>query len=138
MSARDRAHARLLPIGFNSQNDSSRRNGPSRSSHSGRGYTLAQTTIPNNQGGLSRGREAPPHQQQIAQPLPMVPAQAAQQRRQIQADRQEESLRKRAFVTSLTGSNREEVEAAAAPAHVEISGSGYNTPREDVDEATAE
>ena len=76
-------------------------------------------------------REAPPHQQQIGQPPPMVPAQAAQQRRQVQADRQEETRRRKAFATGLTDSSRAPTEAP------EVLDSGYNTPREDVDDATA-
>jgi hypothetical protein len=60
----------------------------------------------------------------------MSGAQAAQHRRQVQADRQEESSRRRrAFETSLTGGAREVEEEAA--------GSGFSTPREDVDEAVA-
>jgi hypothetical protein len=56
-------------------------------------------------------------------------AQAAQARRQAQTDRQEESnRRRRAFNTNLTETQREPER--------EI-GSGFNTPREDVDEATA-
>lgn len=137
MSARDRAQARQLPIDFNSHDDSSRRNGQSRSARGGRGFTLAQNTNNNVQAGPSRARDGLPHQQQIAQPLPMVPEQAAQHRRQLQADRQEESRRRKAFVTSLTGSAREEADATVPPT-AEISGSGYNTPREDIDEATAE
>jgi len=136
MSSRDRAQARHLPIDFNSHGDNPRRNGPSRSS--GRGYTLIHTAASNGQGGPSRSRELPPHQQQITQPPLMVPKQAAQHRRQVQADKQEESRRRKAFDTSLTGSERAEAEAATPSARAEIPGSGYNTPREDVDDATLE
>ena len=126
MSARDRAQTRTLPIDFNSQSEPRRPEIPHKS-QSGRGFTLAQST---NTGGPSR-RDMP-QQQQIAQPPPMVPAQAAQQRRQIQADRQDEIRRRKAFVTTLTGSARDEVDGTAPP------DSGYNTPREDVDDVTAE
>jgi hypothetical protein len=75
-------------------------------------------------------REVPPDQQQISQPPPMSDAQAAQHRRQTQTDRQEESSRRRrAFETGLTGGVRELEEEPA--------GSGFSTPREDVDEAVA-
>ena len=56
-------------------------------------------------------------------------AQAAQARRQAQTDRQEESnRRRRAFNTNLTETQRDPEREV---------GSGFNTPREDVDEATA-
>ena len=137
MSARDRAQARQLHIDFKSNDDAPRLNGPSRSSHPGRGFTLAQRPIPNGHGGPSRLRDVPPHQQQIAQPSPMAPEQAAQQRRQVQADRQAETRRKKAFVTTLTASTQNVAETPKALGSAMISGSGYNTPREDVDEATS-
>ena len=69
----------------------------------------------------------------------MAPAQAAQQARQIQVDN-DESRRRKAFVTTLTdpydtdsGLNR--------PSRANIDDgrrSGFATPREDVDDATAE
>lgn len=137
MSARDRAQARQLRINFNSHEDPPQRNGASRSSHAGRGFTLAQRPPQAGHGGPSRLRDAPPHQQQIAQPPPMVPEQAAQQRRQVQADRREETRRKKAFVTTLTGNNGHAAEASHAPRSTEISGSGSNIPREDIDDATS-
>jgi hypothetical protein len=70
----------------------------------------------------------------------MNAAQAAQQRRQIQTDRQEEGRRRKAFVTGLTDGS-----GASAPPSGPASGrqspaesaSGFATPREDVDDATA-
>jgi hypothetical protein len=99
MSARDRAQARQLPVEF-SQPPSERRGGRHQA-HSGRGFTLSNSSIPNGAAGVQRMREVPPDQQQISQPPPMSDAQAAQHRRQTQTDRQEESSRRRrAFESS--------------------------------------
>lgn len=111
MSSREQAQSRQINVDFN---DQSRRAGPSRNGQ-GRGFTMQQ-------------REGP-HQQQLTAHTPMGPAQAAQARRQAQADRHEETSRRRkAFNTNLTGTQRSPEEDL---------GSGFRTPREDVDEATA-
>lgn len=80
-----------------------------------------------------------PHVQALDDTPAMTPAQIAQQRRQIQADRAESVAagqnmgRRRGFATGLS----REGEAAPSPASMSAPASGYNTPREDVDEATA-
>ena len=125
MSSRDRAQVRHLPIDFAEDRDQ-RRGGPSRRGNqaaaSGRGYTLA-------------ARDS----QQISTPLPMSQAQAQQQRRQVEVDRREAtSNRRRAFETSLTGSQRQQEEPASGTHGVpEATASGFSTPREDVDEGVA-
>ena len=126
MSSRDRAQARQLQVGFTTPAESRRgRGGGERqdrpaasSSNSGRGFTL------------SRGA---PAQQLNSTPL-MTTEQAAQQRRQLQTDRQEESRRRRDFNTDLTNSSR-------GPEPVTRTnggggGSGVATPREDMDDRT--
>lgn len=121
MSQRDRAQARQVHIDFSARPDA----GPSRAG--GRGFSL--------------GTRETPQAQQLAAP-PMNAAQAAQQRRQVQTDRQEEGRRRRAFVTGLTESGSA---SASAPVSAPVSGrqspqesaSGFATPREDVDDATA-
>ncbi|KAK1927275.1 putative cytoplasm protein [Papiliotrema laurentii] len=120
MSARDRAQARQLPIEFQSHADS-RRGGSSRhEAHSGgRGFTMNRA----------------PQAQTLSSAPAMTAEQAAQQRRQIQTDRQEESRRRKGFETGLTDSRREQTSLANPDAGG--SRSGYNTPREDVDDATA-
>ena len=120
MSARDRAQARQLPIDFQSHADS-RRGGSSRhEAHSGgRGFTMNRA----------------PQAQTLSSAPAMTAEQAAQQRRQIQTDRQEESRRRKGFETGLTDSRREQTSLANPDAGG--SRSGYNTPREDVDDATA-
>jgi hypothetical protein len=123
MSQRDRAQARQVPLDF--RPDAA---GPSSRS-GGRGFTL--------------GPRDGPHAQQLAAP-PMNAAQQAQQRRQVQADRQDESRRRKNFTTGLSESNGGSA-AASAPASGAPSGraspdetaSGFATPREDVDDATA-
>lgn len=119
MSARDRAQARQVNVDFNTHADS-RHPGPSRQqSGQGRGFNMNR----------------PPQGQQIGQ-TPMSADQAAQQRRQVQTDRHEDSKRKRAFNTDLTDSTREQTSLANPDAGG--SRSGFATPREDVDDATAE
>lgn len=121
MSARDRAQARQLTVDFQS------RGGESRPSSSAR--------HPSGQGrGFNMNR--PPQGQQLAQ-APMTADQAAQQRRQVQTDRQEESRRKRAFDTDLSGSRREQAALAHPGGPQGGLRSGFATPREDVDDATA-
>ena len=77
----------------------------------------------------------PPQAQQLSVAPAMTAEQAAQQRRQMQTDRQEESRRRRNFDTELTDSRREQVSIANPERGTR---SGYATPREDVDDATAE
>jgi len=117
MTSRQQAQSRHIQVDFS---DQSHRSGPSRQGAGqgqGRGFTLQP-----------RGSDAP-QQQQITEHAPMGGAQAAQARRQAQTDRQEESnRRRRAFNTNLTETQREPEREV---------GSGFNTPREDVDEATA-
>lgn len=80
-----------------------------------------------------------PHVQALDDTPAMTPAQIAQQRRQIQADRAESMAagqnmgRRRGFATGLS----REGEAAPSPASMSAPASGYNTPREDADDATA-
>lgn len=122
MSQRDRAQARQVHIDFSARPDA----GPSRAG--GRGFSL--------------GTRETSQAQQLAAP-PMNAAQAEQQRRQIQVDRQEDGRRRKAFVTGLTNSSGSA--SASAPASGPASGrqspaesaSGFATPREDVDDATA-
>ncbi|KAK8854623.1 hypothetical protein IAR55_003362 [Kwoniella newhampshirensis] len=137
MSARDRAQARQLPVDFS---DTSRRSGSSRQNQgqSARGFSLAQPFNPNGQAGPSRIRDVPSHQQ-LDQPS-LTPAQVAQQQRQVKADRQEESRRRKGFATGLT----RPAELSSAPSQIQssaeadaTSGSGFLTLREDVDDATA-
>ncbi|KAK4689158.1 hypothetical protein P7C73_g938, partial [Tremellales sp. Uapishka_1] len=116
MSSRDRAQARQLPISFSPYTE------PSRSGRSGPPQAGPSTTISRN--GL-------PHQQQITQTPLMNPAQAAQLRRQVQNDKQEENKRRKAFVTGLTNGSGN----GNRNGHQEENASGFNTPREDVDEA---
>lgn len=125
MSQRDRAQARQVNVEFSARPDA----GPSRAG--GRGFSL--------------GTRDGPQAQQLAAP-PMNAAQAAQHRRQIQTDRQDEGRRRKAFVTGLTDGRGSA--SASAPASGPPSGrqspaesaSGFSTPRadvEDVDDATA-
>lgn len=118
MSQRDRAQARQLNIDFTARPDS----GPSHSG--GRGFSIGRDT---------------PHGQQLSAP-PMNAAQAAQQRRQVQTDQREESKRRKQFVTGLSDSNGTsgQTSATASGRHSpEPSASGFSTPRDDVDDATA-
>lgn len=137
MSARDRAQARQLPIDFGSQSDN-RRPGPPRSQNShGRGFTLQQTAAGSN-AGPSRMRDTAPHQQQITQAPAMAPDQAAQLRRQVQKDQQEGNKRRKAFVTTLTESTRPDApQQRRRRDDGEGLASGFATPQEDVDDATA-
>lgn len=114
MSARDRASARQIPVDFQTTSNTGRSRRPNHAQppHQGRGFSLA--------------RDQSVQQQQISQPPPMAPAQAAQARRGAQVDRQEEGRRKRAFETGLTGTAEDR------------GGSGHVTPRDDVDDATLE
>lgn len=125
MSQKDRAQARQLHIDFSARPES----GPSRTGgRGGRGFSLNNT---------NNGRDGP-HTQQIAPP-PMNAAQAEQQRRQIQTDRQEEGRRRKAFNTGLTGSNGPTPSGSAGPSGRQTPvepASGTVTPRDDVDEAT--
>ncbi|KAL1405818.1 hypothetical protein Q8F55_007496 [Vanrija albida] len=125
MSQKDRAQARQLHIDFSSRPES----GPSRTGgRGGRGFSLANA---------NNGRDGP-QTQQIAPP-PMNAAQAEQQRRQIQTDRQEEGRRRKAFNTGLTGSNGATPSGSAGPSGRQTPvepASGTVTPRDDVDEAT--
>lgn len=79
-----------------------------------------------------------PHVQALDDTPAMTPAQIAQQRRQIQADRAESMAagqnmsRRRGFATGLS----REGEVAPSPAS-SAPASGYNTPQEDVDEVIA-
>nr|XP_031863964.1 uncharacterized protein CI109_000608 [Kwoniella shandongensis]KAA5531036.1 hypothetical protein CI109_000608 [Kwoniella shandongensis] len=137
MSARDRAQARQLPVDFS---DNSRRSGSSRQGQgqSARGFSLAQPFNPNGQAGPSRIRDAPTHQQ-LDQPS-LTPAQLAQQQRQIKADRQDETRRRKAFATGLTrpaGESSTSAQSGATNGANAVNGSGFNTPRDDVDDATA-
>lgn len=125
MSQRDRANARTLHLDFRPES------GPSRAG--GRGFSLPS-------GPPASGRIEAPQAQQLAAP-PMNAAQAAQQRRQVQTDQREESTRRRNFDTGLSGSNSGRASPAPASGRQSPeesgSGSGFNTPREDVDNATA-
>jgi hypothetical protein len=75
----------------------------------------------------------------------MHPDQAAQLRRQVQNDRQEENRRKRAFDTGLTGSGSQgnaQASGSVSAATPRQNGqgalaSGANTPREEVDDIVA-
>ncbi|OXG14726.1 cytoplasmic protein [Cryptococcus neoformans Tu401-1] len=140
MSARDRANARHLPVDFNTPSSGAR---GSNHSGGGRGFSLGQSSVP----GAGRDSSAPsrmrandsPHVQALDDTPAMTPAQIAQQKRQIQADRAESAAaglnmsRRRGFATGLS----REGEAAPSLAPMSAPASGYNTPREDVDEATA-
>lgn len=131
MSQRDRAQARQVHLNFSARTEP----GPSRAG--GRGFSLSN-------GAPTPMREAiAPRAQQLAAP-PMNNAQAAQQRRQVQTDRQDESRRRKNFVTGLTDPNRATPNPSAPAsgrqsgrASPEESASGFATPREDVDDATA-
>lgn len=113
MSSRDKAQARHIPIDFNTRPESSL----SAARSGGRGFTLAGA-------------------QQLAAP-PMDERQQAQQRRQIQADRQEEGRRRKAFVTGLTNGNSGGTEnPGSGRRSPEEAASGFATPRDDVDDAT--
>lgn len=112
MSSRDKAQARHIPIDFNSRPESS-----SAARSGGRGFTLSGA-------------------QQLAAP-PMDERQQAQQRRQIQTDRQEEGRRRKAFVTGLSeGSGGRADTSGSGRRSPEESASGFATPRDDVDDAT--
>jgi len=76
-----------------------------------------------------------PQAQSLAQTPLMTTEQAAQHRRQQQTDQREESRRRRGFNTDLTNSTKEQ-ENIANPTSGG-SRSGFATPREDVDDATA-
>jgi len=76
-----------------------------------------------------------PQAQSLAQTPLMTAEQAAQHRRQKQTDQREESRRRKGFNTDLTNSTREQ-ESIANPS-ASGSRSGFATPREDVDDATA-
>ena len=129
MSARDRANMRHLPVDFQEP----RR----RAGGGGRGFS---TGAANESGPSTMRRDGQPQQQQIGQALPMAPAQAAQARRAAQVDRQEESRRRRGFDTGLTGGLAANTDGAAGRTQVAAAQggrSGFATPREDVDDATA-
>ncbi|RXK42341.1 hypothetical protein M231_00331 [Tremella mesenterica] len=124
MSNRDRANVRTLPIDFVSPLGMP--DGPSR----GRNQQSAR--------GFSFARNGPAHQQ-VPLEVPMSPAQAEQQRRQVETDRVEMSRRRRGFDTSLTvPESQTRPSASHTPRLEEVPASGYNTPREDVDDAEAE
>ncbi|BEI87477.1 uncharacterized protein CcaverHIS019_0101950 [Cutaneotrichosporon cavernicola] len=122
MSQRDRAQARHVHLEFSARPDA----GSSRAG--GRGFSL--------------GTRDGPQAQQLSAP-PMNAAQAAQQRRQIQTDKQEEGRRRKAFATGLTDGSGPAT--APSPASNPASGrqspsesaSGFATPREEVDDVTA-
>jgi hypothetical protein len=126
MSARDRANMRHLPVEFQ---DASRRRGGG-----GRGFTTGSEAAA---GPSTMRRDGVPQHQQIGQAPPMAPAQAAQARRAAQVDRQEESKRRRAFDTGLTGGLAANQDGASGRSGAGASRSGFATPREDVDDATA-
>lgn len=109
MSAKDRAQARQIQIEFSGTPTPAE---SSRRANGGRGQGAD---------ALSRG----PMHQQIRHDTGFTPAQEAQQRRQIQNDR------RAAFGSNLTGDE---------PQNGQRSGinSGTATPRENVDDATAE
>ncbi|WVQ79743.1 hypothetical protein IAT38_001843 [Cryptococcus sp. DSM 104549] len=143
MSARDRAQIRQLNIDFSSSSSA-----PAQSTAS-RGFSLgrpapqpATANSASGSRGPSRMRDTPPHQQ-VFQPAPMTAAQEAQARRIAQIDQQESNqasqARRRAFQTGLS---RPEGEGGAGgsgggAAAAGGSASGFSTPREDVDDATA-
>lgn len=113
MSSRDKAQARHIPIDFNSRPESS----SAPRSGGGRGFQL-------------------PGAQQLAAP-PMDERQQAQQRRQIQTDRQEDGRRRKAFVTGLSEGNGGRADGSGSGRRSpEESASGFATPRDDVDDAT--
>lgn len=118
MSSREQAQSRQINVDFNNDH-SSHRAGTSSRAGQGRGFTIQQRDAP-------RG-------QQLSAHAPMGPAQAAQARRQAQTDKHDKhedtSRRRKTFNTDLTDTHREPED--------ENLGSGFNTPREDVDEATA-
>ncbi|WVF67503.1 hypothetical protein IAT40_002259 [Kwoniella sp. CBS 6097] len=132
MNARDRANARQISVDFPSDHRRSNQQ-RTRSGH-GQGFTLAQPFNPST-GGPSRIRDTPSHQQ-LEQPN-LTPAQQAQQHRQVQRDRQEENKRKKAFATGLTGSGGQGGQAPRNTVNESGPSSGFATPREDVDDATA-
>jgi hypothetical protein len=119
MSSRDKAQARQLNIDFQSRSEPRR---PQRNdrSNNGRGFSMAP---------------APQAQQLSSTPL-MTPEQAAQHQRQLQTDQREESRRRRGFNTELSDSRREQ-QSIANPGANGLR-SGFATPREEVDDATAE
>ncbi|ORY35728.1 hypothetical protein BCR39DRAFT_511754 [Naematelia encephala] len=124
MSSRDRAQTRQIALDYPSYPE--RRNG-GRNEQSQGGRSQAA--------GFSRG----PQSQQISQPPLMTAAQEAQLRRQVQKDKQEESRRRKAFSTSLTDGARPQGEASGSGAREDYppTASGFATPRENVDDATA-
>ncbi|WVR09437.1 hypothetical protein IAU60_006504 [Kwoniella sp. DSM 27419] len=133
MSARDKASARQVAVDFHSEQSARRSGGRSNRGH-GQGFTLAQPFNASS-GGQQRIRDAPSHQQ-LEQPS-LTPAQQAQQQRQVQRDKQEENSRRKAFSTGLS---RPEGSGTPLPLPSRTQGgsaSGFSTPREDVDEATA-
>ncbi|WWC90552.1 uncharacterized protein L201_005488 [Kwoniella dendrophila CBS 6074] len=134
MSARDRAQSRQIAVDFSADNN--RRSGNGNRQQGSRGFTLAQPFDP-SRGGPSRIREGPSHQQ-LDQPN-LTPAQRQQQERQLNKDRQEENRRKKAFATGLTRPDQDQSNGSSRniTRQAQESASGFSTPREDVDEATA-
>ncbi|WRT68595.1 uncharacterized protein IL334_005573 [Kwoniella shivajii] len=130
MSSRDRAQSRQIAVDFSENRRAGNRQ------HGSRGFTLAQPFDP-ARGGPSRIREGPSHQQ-LDQPN-LTPVQKQQQERQLHKDRQEETRRRKAFATGLTrpdgqsGSHQSGTRNETGNG----SGSGFSTPREDIDEVTA-
>lgn len=118
MSSRGKSQARQVNIEFQPRSENRR---PQRNdrSHSGRGFSMAPV----------------PQAQQLASTPLMTPEQAAQHQRQLQTDQREESRRRRGFNTDLTDSRREQQSIANPNANG--TRSGFATPREDVDDATA-
>ena len=133
MTARDRAQARTVQIDFPSYSDNRHRGSQRQERPSGRGFTIARTSVP---AGPSRGNDVVPHAQHIAQMPLMTEQQAAQHRRQVQTDRQE-GRRRKAFVTDLTASAKEH-DGQHLDVDMDGTRSGFATPRENVDDATAE
>ncbi|ORX38336.1 hypothetical protein BD324DRAFT_578052 [Kockovaella imperatae] len=140
MTSRDRAQARTLHVDFPSYGDD-RRPGPSsnRPDRHGRGFTIQTTQQVGNLVGGDGRRDGGVHGQHLSSNVPMAPEAAAQQARQQQTDRAEDSRRRKAFVTSLTDGTERDGDGFGTARNVEGgSRSGFATPREDVDDASAQ
>ena len=138
MTSRDRAQARTLHVDFQSYgNANDRRPGPSRQDRSGRGFSIQTSQQVNGTIGHDDRRGA--QQQQLSSSVSMTPEAAAQHARQLNTDRQEDSRRRKAFVTSLTDGIAGETSGAGSGRDHDLGGrSGFATPREDVDDASAQ
>ena len=132
---------RHLPVEFQEARRRGDRGGDRSSAQSGSGRNGQDTSSGSGPSTMRRDASGMPSHQQIGLPPPMAPAQAAQARRAAQVDRQEESRRRRAFDTGLTRGLAANQGDAGSNNRIGAGGgaarSGFATPREDVDDATA-